>query len=145
MLGKLVGAMVRGEPVVYLVAPLLFESGPWLPRLCHRIAVVSTTPQVQLKRLMARNSLTEEAALVRISSQMPLEEKIRRADDVIDNNGTLEQLQSNVRVVFTVCVYPCSCSRQVAILEKKWHPNYTLGNKALAACAVFGAILFYLF
>lgn len=53
-------------------------------------------PRVQLERLMKRNSLSEKLARDRINSQMALAEKIRRADTVIDNSGTMEETRNLV-------------------------------------------------
>lgn len=52
--------------------------------------VVYVNPDVQLSRLMKRNGLSEEDAKWRIASQLPLNEKKEQADEVIDNNGTIE-------------------------------------------------------
>jgi len=70
--------------------PLLYETGG--EKLCDRVAVVACSPEVQLKRLLARGMNTrgprlgaEEAAEM-IKTQMPLEQKVQRADHVIWNN-----------------------------------------------------------
>lgn len=73
-------------PVVVLMVPLLFEAG--LDTLCSEIWVVWCNANQQLTRLMAREGLTEDAARHRIQAQWPLSEKCKRADHVIDNNGT---------------------------------------------------------
>lgn len=82
-------AVANREAFVVLDIPLLFESK--LESLVDKIIVVSVTKELQLERLMKRNQLTEEEAVSRIRSQMPLEEKTARADQVIDNSGTLEE------------------------------------------------------
>ncbi|MBB6282594.1 MULTISPECIES: dephospho-CoA kinase [Geobacillus] len=83
-------ALVRsGAKTVVLDIPLLFESG--LTDWVDRVLVVYVDDDVQLRRLMARNGFTEEEALARIRAQWPLEEKVKRADAVIDNNGTMEE------------------------------------------------------
>lgn len=61
-----------------LVIPLLFEAN--LEGLVNQIWVVSCSEQQQLERLMARNNLTAEQAAARINSQLPIAEKIARAD-----------------------------------------------------------------
>ena len=58
--------------------------------------VVAVTPAVQLRRLMERNALTQREAEVRIAAQLPLAEKWGRADLVLNNDGTVEQLLSQV-------------------------------------------------
>ncbi|MBQ3862662.1 MAG: dephospho-CoA kinase, partial [Schwartzia sp.] len=64
--------------------------------MADSVWVVYVSPETQLKRLMERNNLTEELALDRISSQMPLAEKKARADVVIDNNGDLESTNRQI-------------------------------------------------
>jgi len=55
--------------------------------LCDRVVVVASSYKVQLGRLMKRMSIKESEAKQMITLQMPLEEKIRRADHVVWNNG----------------------------------------------------------
>ncbi|WP_088243923.1 dephospho-CoA kinase, partial [Calothrix rhizosoleniae] len=78
-----------------LVVPLLFEAG--ITDLVTEIWVVYCDRQQQLARLMQRNNLTIEQAEVRINSQMPLGEKIARADVVLDNNLGIENLYTQIR------------------------------------------------
>ena len=81
------------EPVVVLMIPLLFETG--LERLCSETWVVSCSPKQQLARLIDRDGLSKREAQSRIASQMPLEQKKRMADHVIDNSQTyIELIQS---------------------------------------------------
>ena len=70
--------------------PLLYETGG--EALCDRVLVVACSRGVQLQRLVARSSLTEAAAREIISSQMPLTEKMTRADYMIWNNGPFTAL-----------------------------------------------------
>jgi dephospho-CoA kinase len=65
--------------------PLLYETGG--ETLCDSVVVVACSPSVQLERLVARTQLDRSAAEQMIRSQMPLAEKIRRADHVVWNNG----------------------------------------------------------
>ena len=53
--------------------------------------------KIQLERLMARNKFTEEEAKKRISSQMPLSEKQKVADVILDNSGTIEALKKQIQ------------------------------------------------
>jgi len=79
---------------IVLVVPLLFEAQ--MTDLVTEIWVVYCYSIVQLARLMQRESLTEEAAQARISSQMPLQEKCDRADVILDNSFTLESLWEQI-------------------------------------------------
>ncbi|MCT0444561.1 dephospho-CoA kinase [Lactococcus lactis] len=61
------------------------------------IWLVSLPEKIQLERLMARNKFTEEEAKKRISSQMPLSEKQKVADVILDNSGTIEALKKQIQ------------------------------------------------
>jgi len=78
----------QGAETVVMDIPLLFESR--LQHFVDKILVVSVTEEIQLKRLMERNQLSEEEAMSRIRSQLPISEKEKGADAVIYNNGTIE-------------------------------------------------------
>jgi dephospho-CoA kinase len=80
-----------GVSAVVLMVPLLFEKG--METLMDEIWVVALDPETQMRRLMGRDSLTREEAANRIAAQMPLKEKALRADVVIDNNGSLEDIR----------------------------------------------------
>ena len=77
-----------------LVIPLLFEAN--LENLVNQIWVVSCSSQQQKERLIERNNLTPEQAAARINSQLPIAEKIDRADVVLDNSGNLESLLQQI-------------------------------------------------
>ena len=65
--------------------PLLYETSG--ETLCDAVVVVACTPSVQIERLAARTHLDRSSAEQMIDSQMPLAEKIRRADHIVWNNG----------------------------------------------------------
>ena len=83
------------EPVVVLMIPLLFEAG--LERLCSETWVVSCSPKQQLARLIQRDGLSELEAQSRISAQIPLDQKEKMADHVIDNSQTQDELIRTLR------------------------------------------------
>ena len=83
-----------------LVIPLLFEAG--LENLVGEIWVVSCSEAQQKQRLIQRNNLTNEQAAARINSQLPLSEKITRADFVLDNSSTLESLLQQIDKVMKI-------------------------------------------
>ena len=80
--------------------PLLYETGG--ESLCERVVVVACSHKVQLDRLVKRTSLKGSEAEQMINSQMPLEEKIKRADHVVWNNGDRATLMEQAKslVVF---------------------------------------------
>ncbi len=87
---------IEGSPyeTLVLVIPLLFEAG--LENLVSEIWVVYCEGEIQKQRLMSRNDLTEAQAIARINSQLPLEQKVTRADVVLDNSSDLESLLHQV-------------------------------------------------
>ncbi len=89
MAEKREAAKKAGSPAIILDIPLLFESK--LTNMADKTLVVFVDKEVQLARLMARNSFSEEEAEARIQSQMPLSVKAELADACIDNNGSIEE------------------------------------------------------
>jgi dephospho-CoA kinase len=92
----------RGEPLAGYEVPLLFEAG--LERDYHPTIVVSCSPAQQQQRAARRDGKTAAAIQARIAAQMPLAEKVSRADYVIDNSGDFEATRVNAdRVLAAVC------------------------------------------
>lgn len=75
--------------VVFLEVPLLYETH--MERICDEVWVVWVDRETQIQRLMNRNGFTREEAIIRIEAQMPLDEKARRADLLLDNRASLEE------------------------------------------------------
>lgn len=85
------------DRVVVLVNPLLIEMGTH--RDCDVVIVVSASPETQVARSVARG-MTDEDVRARIAAQMPLEDRARTADVLIDNEGTLDDLEREVDVLW---------------------------------------------
>ncbi|MDI3287529.1 dephospho-CoA kinase [Polyangium sp. 15x6] len=79
----------RGEPLACYEAALLVENG--LQDAFRPLVVVTAPEEVQVQRTMVRDGLDEKAARARIRAQMPVAEKVKVADYVIDTSGTMEQ------------------------------------------------------
>ena len=77
------------------VIPLLFESG-WNIDFDFT-ACISATRETQVRRMMEKRGMTREAAEARIAAQMPMDEKERRSDYVIRNDGTEDELKREAR------------------------------------------------
>ncbi|HTY77099.1 MAG TPA: dephospho-CoA kinase [Candidatus Bathyarchaeia archaeon] len=86
------------EGIVVWDVALLFETGG-VARM-DRVVVVYADPDTELARLMARDSLPEDAARARIASQMPVAEKAKRAHYVIDNSGSRADTERQVKTVY---------------------------------------------
>ena len=97
-------AIVEADPKAVVVhdVPLLFEVG--IDKMVDKTVVVYITEENQVKRLMARDGISEEDAKSRIRSQMPLAEKLKRADFVIDDNGSIEQTKKQVQKLYNKLV-----------------------------------------
>src|SRR5215471_3916928 len=86
----------RNSPKFFFAdIPLLYEAGG--ETLCDRVVVVACSQNVQLVRIRKRMSVKSSEAKQMIKSQMPLDEKMRRADHVIWNNGERSSLMEQAR------------------------------------------------
>jgi dephospho-CoA kinase len=85
---------VRGDRIVVCDIPLLFEKH--LADGFDRIVLVDAPRTTRLERLVHDRGLREDEAMAMIVAQMPAELKRARADIVIDNDGTLEELAARV-------------------------------------------------
>ena len=83
-----------GAALIVYEAPLLYEAGA--EKRVDKVVVVTVDPEVQLQRIVARDQLDESAARLRVAAQMPQEEKVARADYVIDNSGSITDLEKEV-------------------------------------------------
>lgn len=79
-------------------AALMIETGSY--RECDAVVVVTCSEEQQIERLMSRDGLTDAQARTRVASQMPISEKERLADFVIDNSGARQATLRRVREVF---------------------------------------------
>lgn len=87
-------------PYVVLVVPLLVETGAFLS-LVHRTLVVDCSEQRQVERVTARSGVSAQQARAIIAAQAPRSLRLARADDVLDNNGTIELLRDRVTALHT--------------------------------------------
>jgi dephospho-CoA kinase len=86
------------QAIIVWDIPLLIETGIY--KEVDKVIVVYVDQETQLSRLLARDELSVEQAKARIAAQMSIEEKKRYADYLIDNRGTLEELERQVRQVY---------------------------------------------
>ncbi|WP_019242877.1 MULTISPECIES: dephospho-CoA kinase [Bacillus] len=98
-------AFANGEEVVFMDIPLLFEGKT--DDTVDVTLLVYVDADVQLRRLMDRNQFSHDEALARINSQLPLAKKKELADEVINNNGTLQETKE-----------------QLLTILNKWHIPY---------------------
>jgi dephospho-CoA kinase len=97
MLADALQSELDTDHVVVLVNPLLIEMGAH--RDCDVVVVVSTEPATQVARAMERG-MDEADVRARIAAQLPLDERAAQADVLLDNEGSLEELDDEVAVLW---------------------------------------------
>ncbi len=81
------------SPYVILVAPLLLEaSEAGLANLCERVLVVDSHESLQVERASQRDGQTPERIQNIMANQLSRHDRLRQADDIVDNNGSLDDL-----------------------------------------------------
>ncbi len=97
---SLVEVYSQDDPVGILIdAPLLFEAG--LDKECDLVLLIVADMDVRIHRVCARDGATEQEVRNRINSQMSDEEKISRSHVVVDNSGSLEELEEQLEEFFS--------------------------------------------
>ncbi|QRV90139.1 dephospho-CoA kinase [Ceratobasidium sp. AG-Ba] len=94
MFWSIVRHWISGQRVCIVDVPLLIETGMW--KQVGKVIVVYVSKELQMQRLMRRDSSDRAAAQSRVSSQLPLASKLEYADLVIDNSGTLADTERQV-------------------------------------------------
>ncbi len=84
-----------GAPVAVVDVPLLFETGG--EKRVDAVVVVTTSPENQRERILARGTMTGEALDAILARQMPDDEKRRRADFVVDTSHGLDPVRARIR------------------------------------------------
>ena len=83
------------QPYVIVVVPLLIETGAYRD-LIQRVVVVDCNEELQVARAMQRSQLEEREVRAILAAQLPRAERLKRADDVIDNSGDIEALRRQI-------------------------------------------------
>jgi dephospho-CoA kinase len=91
-----------GAPVAVVDVPLLFETGG--DKRVDAVVVVTTSPEIQRERILARGTMTPEALDALLARQMPDEEKRRRADFVVDTSHGLDPVRARIRDILEQAV-----------------------------------------
>ena len=91
-----------GAPVAVVDVPLLFETGG--EKRVDAVVVVTTSPEKQQMRILARGTMTEEALEALLARQMPDQEKRKRADFVVDTSHGLDPVRARIRDILDQAV-----------------------------------------
>ena len=98
----LAAAEQSGVPVVVMDIPLLFETGG--EKRVDAVVVVSTSPEAQRERILARGTMTSEALDGILARQLPDAEKRQRADFVVDTSHGLDPVRTAIRDILAEVV-----------------------------------------
>jgi dephospho-CoA kinase len=93
--GTRAGIAAARAPYAIVVVPLLFETGAYLD-IVKRVVVVDCDEDTQVRRVVARSGIAADEVRRIMAAQLPRAERVKRADDVLDNNGSLEALKPQV-------------------------------------------------
>ena len=102
MMDEVEAAARGGAQLVVLNVPLLFETA--MDALCDETWLIAVDADKQLERLMKRDGMDREHAEARIASQMPQEEKLKRANVVIDNNKSIDKMYAEIGGLYSALV-----------------------------------------
>jgi len=92
----------EGEALVAYEAALIVENG--IADAFRPLVVVAAPDDVQIRRMMSRDHITEDEAKARLRAQMPLAEKVAKADYVIENTGTIADVERRTdEVLASLC------------------------------------------
>lgn len=89
---------INPQAIVVIDAALLIESGNY--KKVDKVIVVTCDPESLICRAIKRSSLTREEAILRIQNQMPQEEKIKKADYILQNDGNQEDFRTKVQKLY---------------------------------------------
>jgi dephospho-CoA kinase len=97
---RMIDQIARQDPdaIVVVEAAILVETGSY--KRFDRLIVVVCTVEQQMERALKRGAYTEQEITARLSRQLPLEEKLRVADYVIDTSGTKENTLEQIKSVY---------------------------------------------
>ena len=93
-----------------LVVPLLFENNRY-HKLINKTLVIDCDERLQIQRAMARSKLTEEEVTAIMAAQTTRAVRLKNADEIIKNNGSLEELIENVKKIHKKIIRTCIVSK----------------------------------
>lgn len=101
------------QPYVVLAIPLLEEDSIYATSI-DRILVIDCEPEKQIERVKQRNQLTEREIKQIIEAQMPRQTRIKMADDLIENNGSIADLRHKIENLHQKYIKTCIVSKLIS-------------------------------
>ena len=100
--GKRVEEITKKDPeaIIQAVVPLLIEGS--MQSMFHKLLVVHVPTEIQIERLVARDKISRDQAINILSSQLPIDEKVKFADYVIRNDRSLEKTRAQVEELWEI-------------------------------------------
>lgn len=102
-------ALSKHAPYQILAIPLLFES-PRYKSLINRILLIDCDEKTQIERVKARSQLSETEIMNIIRAQTPQKERIKLADDIINNDGNVDELRKKILEIHQKYINTCILS-----------------------------------
>ena len=90
----------QGQWIAIVEAALIYEAG--IDRKLDVVVVVDAEEPLRIQRACARMGISEKEVRVRIDAQLDVKKKLEKAEYIVQNNGTLEELESKVRFLYTI-------------------------------------------
>jgi len=95
----------NSEQVLFVSVPLMIETGSY--KKYDKIVLVYAPREFQIKRLIENKGYSYEEALARINAQTDIEEKRKYADYIIENTGTIQELEEKVKQLYEILLKDC--------------------------------------
>ncbi|EMM79860.1 dephospho-CoA kinase-like protein [Leptospira interrogans serovar Pyrogenes str. L0374] len=95
---KILETTAKGKMVIWEV-PLLFETDAYT--LCDATVTVDSDPEESILRTISRDKVKKEDVLARIKNQLPLTEKLKRADYILRNRGNIDSLREECKSLYS--------------------------------------------
>ena len=100
-------------PYQILVVPLLFESPRYSPHI-NRILVIDCDEKIQVERVKNRSNLPESQIMQIIKTQTPRKQRLKLANDVIENNENIEKLREKIMLIHKKYINTCILSKTIS-------------------------------
>lgn len=105
--------LLAQEPYIILSIPLLVKDSPYLPFI-NRILMIDCDEELQIERVKVRSQLSEAEIKKIIATQTSRQKRLALADDVIENNGNIEELREKVRKLHQKYIKTCIVSKTIS-------------------------------